>query len=212
EFFMLAADDDRWHERFVEDALEALMRHPHHGVAMSSFERTDEKGERSRIKEGALYTGDLDLTNQSYGAVATKMMSRRSPVHIFLYGLFRTKLLRELFSRPAPEVVAWDRVVMTEMALATHFASLAPVRFFKYSHAVPVKKRYRGQAVGAVYHDTRPYMKYAGVMLTRVLTSPIVPWYRKPLVLIPWLRLVWQCRGSLRFELWGRRHASTSAR
>ncbi|MDZ4299527.1 MAG: hypothetical protein U1A26_01280 [Candidatus Sungbacteria bacterium] len=101
---------------------------------------------------------------------------------------------------------------MTEMALATHFTSLAPVRFFKYTNAVPVKKRYRGQAVGAVYHDARPYTKYVGAMLVRVLTSPIIPWYRKPLVLMPWLRLVWQCRGSLRFELWRRRRINESAR
>ncbi len=208
EFFMLAADDDRWHERFLEDALETLVRHPHHGVAMSSFERTDEKGERIAV---ASYTGDLDLTEQGYLAVTTKMMLRR-PIHIFLYGLFRIELLRGLFSRPAPEVVGWDRVVMTEMALATHFVSLAPVRFFKYSHAVPVKKRYRGQAVGSVYHDAWPYTKYVGAMLTRVFTSPLIPWYRKPLIIIPWFRLMWRYRGSLRFELRGGRRVSASAR
>lgn len=208
EFFMLAADDDRWHEEFIENALAALIRHPHHGVAMSSFERTDEKGERIAI---ASYTGDLDLTERGYLAVATKMMSRH-PVHIFLYGLFRIEFLRGLFSRPAPEVVAWDRVVMTEVALATHFASIPSVRFFKYSHRVPVKKRYKDQAVGAAYHATRPYANYVGAMLTRVFTSPIIPWYRKPLIIIPWLWLVWRYRGPLRFELWGRRRMSASAR
>ena len=125
----------------------------------------------------------------------------RAPLHIFLYGIFRTKLLRHVFQRPAPDIMFWDRAVMCEIALSTRFYSAAPVRFFKYANRTPVKKRYKEQTVGSVYNAPRPYSRYVGVLLQRLLTSPIIPFWRKFFVFVPWGRIVWLYRRSLFYEL-----------
>ena len=197
DYFMLAADDDWWDVRFIDDLLPWLEEHEEYGVAMSSYEQVDAEGNKIAVVS---YSKDLDLTQQSYYEVFAKMVLRR-PIHIFLYGIFRIEFLRRVFQRSAPDVMFWDRVVMCEMALGTHFYSFAPVRFFKHSHRVPVKKRYQHQAVGSVYSVARPYSRYVSVLLCRLLTSPVIPFRRKFLIFPPWCKIVWLYRRSIWYEL-----------
>ena len=201
EYFMLAADDDQWDAHFIADLLPWLEAHGEYGVAMSSYARVDDQGNGIDVIS---YSGDLDLTHQRYYRVFEKMVLRR-PIHIFLYGIFRTEFLRRVFARPAPDVMFWDRVVMCEMALGTRFHSFAPVRFFKHIHGVSAKKRYKHQTVGSVYYIARPYSRYVGVLLWRLLTSPVIPLERKFLVFIPWCKITWSYRKSIWYEFFHHR-------
>ena len=198
KYFMLAADDDRWDPRFIADLLPWLETHEEYGVAMSSYERVDDQGNRIDVIS---YSDGLDVTRQSYYKVFEKMVLRL-PIHIFLYGIFRTEFLRRVFERSAPDVMFWDRIVMCEMALGTRFRSFASVRFFKHLHGISVKKRYQHQAVGSVYHIARPYSRYVSVLLHRLLTSPVIPFTRKFLIFVPWCKIVWMYRKSIWYEFW----------
>ena len=196
EYVMLASDDDWWHPRFIEDVLSLLLKYPHHGVAMSSFARTDDEG---NIKSIVSYAGDLDLTKKNYCAVARRMIMR-APIHIFLYGIYRREALMPLLKRPAPACLFWDRIFMTEAALSFRFATLPEVRFHKTYSSRPAKKRLSNEAIGAAYRDPLAYSHYLGMFFRRVWASDTIPVRRKPCMIIPWLCLCWHFRRSLIFE------------
>ena len=183
DFFFWAGDDDYWEPRFLERLVDGLEKNPDHGVALSSFRRfNNEDG----ISEVVVFDGSRVLTNLPYRKIFKKMVMHE-PIHIFFSGLWRRDLLKQLFSRPVPATIAWDRIVMAEAALVTHFYTVDDVLFHKYLNSVSMKSRHGKDPEQKRQRARFAYLRFAGGLLGRVIFSPLIPWYRKLYALIPWM-------------------------
>ncbi|MDP3779205.1 MAG: glycosyltransferase family 2 protein [bacterium] len=185
-YFMWAGDDDTWEPQFLETLVRGLDSHPDHGVSLSSYRRFNEDG----LDECVLFQGAQNLTGMSYAKVYKKMVTHE-PIHVFISGLWRMSVVRTLFGRPIPETIAWDRIMMTEAALMTHFYSAEPVLFHKYVNPVSVKSRYGKDPEQDRHIVLFAYIRYLGALLKRVMLSPFVPLYRKFYAPFPWLGVWW---------------------
>ena len=186
EYFMWAGDDDLWEPQFLETLARGLELHPDHGVALSSYRRFNEE----RADEYVLFRGTRDLTNMSYAQIYKKMVLHE-PIHVFISGIWRTSVTRKLFSRSIPNTIAWDRIMMAEAALMTHFYSAGEVLFHKYVNPISVKSRYGKDPEQDRQTVLFAYIRYLGALLHRVMTSHLVPFHRKFSALFPWLGVWW---------------------
>lgn len=190
DYFMWAGDDDTWDASFIETLVKGLESHTGHGVALSSYRRV--LGD-SNDHEDILFTGMNDITDVSYYAVYKKIVLHE-PIHVFISGLWRTDVARKIFARPIPTTIAWDRIMMAEAALVTHFYA-APARlFYKYINLTSIKSRYGKDPEQDRHVVPFAYIRYLMALLTRMVASPLVPWRRKWYVLFPWLRVWWHRR------------------
>lgn len=187
DYFMWAGDDDTWDARFIETLTAGLDSHPEHGVALSSFRR--ERGD-SNVSEIVSFAGAQGVTDMPYQEVFRKMV-RHEPVHIFFSGLWRIRIVQKLFSRSLPATIAWDRIMMAEAALMTHFYSVEPVLFYKYANPVSIKSRHAKDQEHNRNMALFAYDKYLLALLMRIITSPFIPLRRKLLAPIQWLEAIW---------------------
>ena len=190
EFFFWAGDDDYWEPTFVQMLVEGLEQHPDHGVALSTFRRFNEE---DNVSEVISFEGTRALTDLSYCSVFKKMVMHE-PIHIFLVGLWRRDVLRKFFARPIPKTIAWDRIVMAEAALATHFYSTDEVLFHKYLNPVSIKLRYSKDPEQKRQHLRFAYLRFTVTLLGRVISSPLIPLQRKAYAPIPWMGNLWHRR------------------
>ncbi len=126
DYFMWAADDDRWDARFIEKLLGALRQNPEHRLAMSSYQRIFTDGE---IHDSVVFSGAADLVPLSNVALYRKM-AQREAIHHAIYGIWQKPFLEKLLSRPKPEGIHWDRIFMSEAGLSTRIASLPAMTVF----------------------------------------------------------------------------------
>lgn len=185
KYFMWAADDDWWDPTFIEELHRGLSSRPHHGAAMSSVRREyDDHALHSIIS----FAEKGDVTEMEY-AELFKFMVWGKPVHIFLYGLFRTELLKKVLRRPFPTCAAGDRVLMGEFSLITHFYSSPKILFTKTIYRSPLNVRYGAEAFGQNWQEKTKRIKYAQTFLPRVLFSTFIP-FRRKIQVIPLLILM----------------------
>ena len=187
DYFMWAADDDRWDARFIEKLLGALRQNPEHRLAMSSYQRAYSDGE---IYDSVVFSGTADLAELSHYALYRKM-AQREAVHHAIYGVWHKSFLDKLLLRPKPEGIHWDRVFMGEAGLGTRIASVPEILFFKDQNRVPLKKRYKNEALGRAYRAPFAYSRYVWRLLWRPLTSSVVPMHRKLVLPFLWLETLW---------------------
>ncbi len=190
DYFMWAGDDDTWDARFVEILVAGLDSHPEHGVALSSFRR--ERGDNA-LSEIISFAGIHQITGLSYQEVFKKMVMHE-PIHIFFSGVWRRDIVQKLFSRSLPATIAWDRIMMAEAALMTHFYSADPVLFYKYANPISIKSRHAKDPEHNRNRALFAYDKYLIALLARIITSPLIPARRKLLVPIHWLGAIWMRR------------------
>lgn len=204
EFFMWAACDDWWDPAFVSTLQNALEEHPDHGVAMSSIIRVHENGSLFDIVP---LTGENDVTRMNYDEVFKRMMrltedTNKWFLHIFIYGLFRTDLLRQFLSRPFPGCRAGDRVFMCEVALATRFCSVPRILYRRTVRKTSIADRYSQDDLGKKWRAKNNFFGYIWETLTFLLSSRNIPWKRKiRLVPVSWLSLLWNFRDQIAHEL-----------
>ncbi len=187
EYFMWAADDDRWDPRFIQKLVEALEQNPSHQLAMSSYQRVYRDGE---IFDSVVFSGSADLIRCSNLALYRKM-ARREAVHHAICGVWQKPFLEKLFLRPTPKGIHWGRVFMGEAALATRIASVPELLFFKDQNRTPLKKQYKHQEIGDAYSAPFAYSRYVWHLLWHPLTSSAVPVHRKLAVPFLWLETLW---------------------
>ena len=190
EFFFWAGDDDYWEPTFLQRTVEGLERRPGHGVALSSFRRFNEE---DNVSEIISFEGSRALTDLSYCSVFKKMVMHE-PIHIFVVGLWRRDLLKQLFAHPVPSTIAWDRIVMAEAALITHFYTVDEVLFHKYLNPVSIKSRHAQDPEQKRQRIRFAYLRFTGALLGRIISSPLIPWYRKLYAPMPWAGNLWHRR------------------
>ena len=184
EYFMWASDDDHWSDHFVEKLVSVLDAHPECGVAMSSYARVFE----DRPQKVFLMEGPYDLNEKSSFYLFRRMVLD-APIHTISYGIFRRDFLTRLMKRPRPECMRWERVLMAEITLATEVRTIPEVLFFKHENPIPMGTRYQ-DALSRAYGKPFALSRYAIALLLRQFTSPMIPWYRKLYVIIPWIELL----------------------
>lgn len=182
KYFMWASDDDYWDDNFITTLKKALDTHPDYGVAMSSVSRVDEKG---LPIDKILLTEKNDLTNLDYISIAKKLLIGVR-IHLYIYGLFRTNLLKKLMSRPFPQCIGGDRVLITELALTTHFYSYDRILFSKTISKKSIASRYTDDNLSKEWRKSTKHIRYIGTMFFRLLGSPFIPFSRK-IRIIPYL-------------------------
>jgi|SRR3989344_1237284 len=196
KYFMWAADDDWWDPNFISRLKKSLDQHLKYGVAMSSCVRIYENGEiRDKIK----FSSKNSLTKLSHFKLFTKMI-RGDPIHIFIYGLFRSNLLKKMTKRPFPKCMAADRVFMCQTALTARFYSLSDFLYFRRVYKRPVTERHTN-SIGNEWANPRANAKYIMTLLKYLITSDTIPVYRKFWIIPIWLLLIWKHRNLLVYEL-----------
>ncbi len=198
EYFMWASDDDLWAPKFVEILLEKLTKNQEYQVAMSSYDVVWSNG---ALKYHVLFTGDLDTTHQPYEAVFKKMLFD-SPIHVFVYGLYRRDFLSKIMRR-FPSCARPDRVLMCEVALSARFYAVEPTLFFKVRADAPLVKRekYAGDPLQKAFADRFANTRYFFTLLFWLLSSSVIPFARKRFILPNWFRLIWRHKGMLYAEI-----------
>jgi len=201
QYFMWAACDDWWATEYIEHLTEGLNSHPEHGVAMSSLHRIREDG---TLVDKVIYGGNDALSGLDYRGVFQRMTKiyPSPPVHLFIYGLFRTELLKNLLRQPFQKSIASDRIFMCEAALTTHFYSEPNVLHIRTVRNLSVAERYAEEQVGLVWKDNLRTVKYLIALVSRLVVSRNIPLTRKLVEIpLPWLRLVWRQRKVLASSL-----------
>ena len=193
EYFMWASHDDWWHESFVEKMVRALGEDSKYGAAMSHF------GVIRDGREGILPTpgGEHNYTQASHYEVFKKMMkAKANPIYEF--ALYRTKVLRKIFSRLKPKCMEDTQILISEASLATRFYSVPELLHAKYRNPRPLRERHY---LGEYYKDPYARTRYLYTMLTWFLTSPAIPIWRKILVFGPWFSRFWHFKRKIYNEI-----------
>ena len=191
DYFMWAGDDDEWEPQFVEILMQGLDTHPNHGVALSSFHHPVPVIEPLKIVS---FAGAKSVTSLSYTEVFKKTVMHDGPMDIFISGLWRHEIVKKLFSREAPDTLAWDRIIMAEAALMTHFYSAPDVLFHKYKNPASIKSRYGKDPEQQRHFVLFAYDRYLYALLARIMSSPFIPIQRKLYAPLPWLGIIWKRR------------------
>lgn len=193
EYFLWAADDDWWAPEYISSLLEPLEKNSGYGMALCSFRRLYPDG---RIYDEMIMSGENDVTNDGYFTVYKKIFMGTLLNH-FIYALFRRKFLMKFFDPPLNPCSSWEKVIVSEMALATHFYSVKPMLRFvtqrerkwpKISYHPP---RFPGEPLRPVYFLPRAYARMLFKSFYRIMTSKAVPLRRKALAIFPLLSVVW---------------------
>jgi hypothetical protein len=175
DYFMWAAVDDTWYPAFVRMAVDELERNPEAGVAMSAIERVWDTGEpMDQIR----FVGGDDVNDKGYYATTRGVTSTRK-YNLFIYGLFRTDVLKEAM-RFAPQVPAWDRLVMCQIALATRFRYVDSILHTRMHHKQPSHVRLPDEPFNKMQREAHWVEAKILVAFARMLArSSMVPWHRK---------------------------------
>lgn len=198
EYFMWAADDDRWELRFIEMLAWALEKNPQYQVAMSSFERVDIDGEKAG---DVVFAGENNISTWSERVMLRRMMRWDTPLHYILYGLFRKKFLTKLFSRPFPKCVAPDRIFMAEAALASPIYGSPEILWHKTVKRKKISERFQKDAFGKAMQDPRRRSRAIVAMIGRLWTSSASSFFKKITILPPEILIfLWNNRGFVLHE------------
>jgi len=193
KYFMWAACDDWWNSQFILSLKTALDRHPDYGVAMSSLVRVKEDGS---FYDEIIYTQKDDPTMLGYKALFRRMLKidTGNSLHFFIYGLFRTKLLKQIMQRPFPNCMASDRVVMSEIALVARYFAIHEILHQRTIYDTEIVDRYQGDEIGRLWKDDKKFTRYIVKMVTHLMTSPAITVARKlsitPLLLVFFYRKI----------------------
>lgn len=172
EYFMWAAVDDFWYPAFVRSAVEQLEAHPDAGVAMSAIDRVWESGE---LFDEIRYHG----ANEKNHHELVLALTSPEKYNLFVYGLFRTELLRAAMPF-VPQVPAWERLLMCQIALASTFRYIDEVLHLRMHHPTPSHVRLPDEKFNKLQTQERWVTAKILLAYARMLArSSIVPAHRK---------------------------------
>lgn len=121
EYFLWAAHDDLWHEKFLECCVTALDANPHHNVAVPSFAFIDEEGSIVTYHTARPELSSANMRHRLRFAIADWGW-------MAVYGVVRTNLAQQF---PIRRFFHSDVFLVTQFALAGPF-SVLPTTLFYY--------------------------------------------------------------------------------
>jgi glycosyltransferase involved in cell wall biosynthesis len=174
KYFMWAGCDDWWAPSFVEHMVSALDADPDAIVAMSDVERIDEDG---GTLDTVRFATAADLSRLTHGRLALALAAGR-PFHLFIYGMFRADVLRQLFTGFAP-VVAADRLFMCRVALCGPFTAVDGVLHRRLVRRMSIAERYPDEGIAQLWRAGAARWRLALAAGPYLWRSPGMPLRRK---------------------------------
>lgn len=184
-YFMWAAADDYWSPRFVRATIDELLANPDSHVAFCKVECVTEEQAHVRFVR---FAEEGSSPNDINSFQQFKHIQYGSPLYYFIYGLFRTRFLRDAFAQPFPNVPSGDVVLMSEIALATRFRYVDEPLHRRMLHVKDCYERYPDEdSTQLIQHGHWNDAACAQSLKKRLWRSRIVPMHRK-LLALAWLR------------------------
>jgi len=175
KYFMWAAVDDCWLPDFIEVLVKELEAHPEAGVAMCAVDRVWENGD---LFDTIRFINKDNSNHRSYYQMLKSLTSGKK-YNLYIYGLFRTQLLKEAISSIL-DVPRWDRLFICEMALATRFRYVDRVLHIRMHHDQPPNVRRPEEASSKMQNEDKWVNAKTLVALGQMLfQSNVIPWHRK---------------------------------
>ena len=115
DYFMWAAVDDFWLPSFISSLIEQLEKYSDAGVAMSAVDRVRNDG---TLFDEIRFSGKKNTNQKSSLGMSLGLLSSIK-YNLFIYGIFRTRLLREIL--PIPMANSGDRWFLLKLALNSRF-------------------------------------------------------------------------------------------
>ena len=187
-YFMWAASDDYWYPEFVETMVSVLDDDPSACVAMSSLELVDAAG--SPVEEVRYRNGHEPEALSMYECYRRMLKMTSGPsLHFFIYGLFRTDILRAVMRQPINTVAAGDRVVMSEICLAGRLRSVDTLLHARTLSSEALPDRYPDDPMARSARAPQWRFQYVRGVVMRSVRSKVVPWHVKIGAAPIWVRL-----------------------
>ncbi len=195
EYFLWINDDDYCHPDFLLKLKNALDKHRSYGIAMSSLKQIFDDGQ---VKNEIIYKGKNNVTNYSPGQIFNAAIFYNPRIHLFTLGLWRRKVLDQLFIRPLPVTTGVDKILVCEASFMTRFYSVPEILFYKTLYRVNMFERPSYGDYRRLYLKDRVKINYTITLILWLLTSPNISIQQKIFSLPPKLFLIlW----SMKFEL-----------
>ena len=182
-YFMWAADDDRWSPNFVTTLVNELEGHPYAGIAMCAVKRV--KGDGNQLDVIRFYGRD-DPNRKNHFKMAMALAAPPKKYNLFIYGLFRTHLLKGVMSRYSDH--SWrERLLLCPLALASRFRYVDKILFSKTVYDNLQKRKWRSQDPDFNINkgDIAGLVKWITLLSKAVFKSSSITWYRKLYVVGP---------------------------
>lgn len=176
EYFMWAAVDDYWLPDFVSALVKELNEHPEAGVAMCAVKRIWEDG---TLFDTVRFSGTRNPNSKSFLEM-TLGLATSLKYNLFIYGLFRTRLIKTAL--PAPIIESGDRWFLSQFALATRFRYVDSMLHVRMHHDKPYQDRYPADEFGRKRMVSKKrWFNFEPVLVVyQILShSKIVPRHRK---------------------------------
>lgn len=202
EYFMWAADDDNWEKNFITTLKEILDKNPDYAMAMPSMRQVYNDGQ---VYKEIIFSGLKNLTKMTHLEVFKTALKKNPPVEFLYYGLWRTKILKNLvfFTKDGNgfyNTIAHDKILIHEAALSYHFYTIPDILWYKTVHREVFFERYSVDSK-KMFLDSKGYWKYVFGDLKRLILSPNIPPTRK--LILPYFisAILWAEKKDLLHEL-----------
>lgn len=186
KYFMWAAVDDWWAPDFVKALVNELETHSDAGLAMTALHRYSEDGEyldSMRFEPDAKNNPNNMTYLEMLVGIATNIAINRIPYHFFIYGLYRTELLKSAMEIPIPQVPAPDRIFMCQIALATKIRYLDEFLHIRTVHRDPGAVRQADEEFIKIHNTDRLGYTRSWLAIEPYLwASRAIPAHRKCLI------------------------------
>lgn len=189
-YFVFAAADDGWEPTFLARLVDRLDRDPSVVVALSAVARFRPDGSEVDVVRNP------QVERLGWFRLALNIALARSKENLYCYGLFRREFLERAFI--VPDVVAGDRLLVMQFALAGRLAYVDDVLCHRVHSTVAHADRYGDESYGRLWRDRLRNWRYLATLPGYLWRSPVVPLRRK--VAIPVL-LVAAVAAHLRIEV-----------
>jgi glycosyltransferase involved in cell wall biosynthesis len=118
-YFMWAHDDDLYDPRFISALKPTLDENPEVGYVMSTINRVDEDGNTVGYDRWSEADDPATMGKLRHAIAVANGFSNRKRYHLFMFSLFRTRLIQSVSPYGRYEVPHPDRLFMMQMAMAS---------------------------------------------------------------------------------------------
>lgn len=191
KYFMWAAIDDYWSSEFISTLVNELEMFPEIGIAMCAF---DKKRTNGTLKDSIHFRGYQNPNRKGHLGMALALTSPLK-YNVFIYGLFRTNLLRSAIDQLLP-IPSGDRWFLIQFAMAYRFRYVDKSLHVRTIHEDKFWKRYPDE----LFSQKRELYSLKKFNFQRVIdlysvlkNSSIIPAYRRKLIPVVILSLfIWR--------------------
>jgi len=192
DYFMWASADDAWEPTFAASLIDLLDTSPQFEAATGAITRITPSNQIVDVIRFPLLKplgGGGKLANALRIAAG---YSNKKRYHLLFYSIFRRDFLTRGLPYSSVQTVYPDRTFMCQYALTGEFGYVDQPLMLKTAQIEAISSRFSGEAQG-VDSDSAPWRltRSSLAAIPFLLRSPIVPWYKSPLIFLVTAALLW---------------------